>query len=168
VTVRVLDATCGGRSIWIDKDHADAVYADLRIRDEGFCGHGGRTYSIQPDVQCDYRDLPFTADSFDAAVIDPPHATRGDGMEQLKGVVTKKYGALEAETWHDDLRRAFAELWRVVRTAGTVVLKFNDVGVDFEDVISLAPEEPLVGTTTKKNNTETRWFLFGVTDTDAD
>jgi len=104
VTVRVLDATCGGRSIWIDKDHADAVYADLRIRDEGFCGHGGRTYSIQPDVQCDYRDLPFTADSFDAAVIDPPHATRGDGMEQLKGVVTKKYGALEAETWHDDLR----------------------------------------------------------------
>ena len=168
MTVRVLDATCGGRSIWIDKDHADAVYADLRIREPGFHGHEGRTYAVQPDVQCDYRDLPFGADTFDAAVIDPPHVTRGNGMEQLSGVVVKKYGALHAETWQDDLRRALAELWRVVHTAGTVVLKFNDVGVDFESVISLAPEEPLVGTTTKKNNTETRWFLFGVTDTDAD
>jgi len=168
MTVRVLDASCGGRSIWIDKDHADAVYADLRLREPGFHGQPGRTYAVRPDVQCDYRDLPFKDDSFDAAVIDPPHATREDGMDQLKGFVAKKYGALRAETWQSDLRQAFRELWRVVRPAGSVVLKFNDVGVNFENVISLAPEKPLVGTTTKKNNTETRWFLFGVTETGAE
>jgi len=169
VTVRVLDATCGDRGVWVDKDDERAVFADLRVREPGFHGQEGRSYAVQPEIQADVRNLPFAADAFDAAVYDPPHVIREGGMSQLSGHVVKKYGALRAETWRDDLRRAFMELYRVVRNGGTVAFKFSDVEVDFEEVTSLAPTLPLVGTTTrKKKNTEARWFLFGVTDTGTD
>jgi len=168
VTVRVLDATCGDRGVWVDKDDERAVFADLRVREPGFHGQEGRSYAVQPEIQADVRDLPFAAGAFDAAVYDPPHKVKPDGMTRLSGSVERKYGALHAETWQRDLTDAFAELWRVVRTDGTVAFKFSDQQLDFDSVVSLTPSPPLVGTTTKKQNTETRWFLFGVTDTDAD
>jgi len=161
--VKVLDATCGDRGVWLDKDDERAVYTDLRVEEPGFHGQPGRTYEVQPQAQADVRQLPFRADSFDAAVYDPPHETRADGMESLSGYVVKKYGALHAETWQRDLAAAFRELWRVVRERGTVAFKFSDHSVGFEEVLALAPGEPLVGTTTTKTETvETRWFLFGV------
>jgi len=94
-------------------------------------------------------------------VFDPPHAKRENGMEDLKGYITKTYGALHAETWQEDLRAGFEELWRILKPGGTLVFKFSDDAEDFEDVLSLAPREPLFGTTTKKSETtENRWFVF--------
>jgi len=40
----------------------------------------------------------------------------------------------------------------------TLILKFNDVDVDFGDVLEFAPEPPLFGTTSKNDSTETRFF----------
>jgi len=161
--VKVLDATCGDRGVWVDEQDGRAVFADLRVREPGFHGQPGRSFAVQPEVQADVRSLPFAAGSFDAAIYDPPHVVRADGMKDLSGQVQKKYGALRAETWRRDLRRAFRELWRVVRDGGTVSFKFSDVSLDFENVTQLAPDPPLVGTTTTKTETvETRWFLFGV------
>ncbi len=82
-------------------------------------------------------------------------------MADLKGHVTKKYGALLAETWQDDLRRGFEELFRGLRTGGTLVFKFADEAADFEKVLDLAPELPLFGTRTKQSKQiKTRWFGF--------
>lgn len=161
--MKVLDATCGDRGVWLDEQDERAVFSDLRVEEPGFHGQEGRTYEVQPQVQADVRHLPFPADHFDCAIYDPPHVVKDGGMKQLAGQVQKKYGALRAETWQRDLERAFGELWRVVRDGGTVGFKFSDVSVPFEDVLAHAPAEPLVGTTTTKTKTvETRWFLFGV------
>ena len=83
-------------------------------------------------------------------------------MKTLTGVLTKKYGCLHAETWQDDLRRGFLELFRVLRPGGTMVFKFCDESVDFETVTDLAPEPPLFGTTVRGGGSkiETRWFVF--------
>lgn len=159
----VLDPTCGGRCIWYggNKDREDTLYVDNREEEPGFHGQEGRTYAVQPDEVQDFTDLPYDDGEFNLIVWDPPHITRADGMEQLTGRITKKYGALHAETWQHDLRKGFEELWRVLSPGGTLVFKFADNNIPFEDVLDVFPEDPLCGTTTKKHNrTENRWFTF--------
>jgi SAM-dependent methyltransferase len=163
VPEEVLDATCGGRSIWLPghKDDDATLYIDKRDEPPGFHGQDGRTYGIDPDEQEDFRDLPYDDRDFNLVVFDPPHVLREDGMAQLSGHVIKKYGALRAETWQADLKAGFEELWRVLAPGGVLVFKFADNDVDFRDVLELAPVDPLFGTTTKKNSTvENRWFVF--------
>jgi hypothetical protein len=59
------------------------------------------------------------------------------------------------------LQDGFEELWRVLRPGGTLVFKFSDEAADFGEVLELAPQPPLFGTTTKKtDSTENRWFVF--------
>jgi len=159
----ILDATCGGRSIWLpeEKQNENTLYIDRREEEPGFTGQEGRTFSVEPDAVEDFRDLPYSNGSFDLVVFDPPHIIRENGMEQLTGYITKSYGALHAETWQSDLEQGFSELFRVLAPGGTLVFKFADNSVDFRDVLSLAPQDPLFGTTTKKNSkVENRWFVF--------
>ncbi len=111
----ILDATAGGRGIWIDKDHDNCLFVDCREREAGFTGQPGRTWSIKPDEVEDFRDLSYADEEFHLAVFDPPHLVRGDGMEQLSGYITKSYGALHAETWQSDIKAGFEELWRVLK-----------------------------------------------------
>ena len=162
---QVLDATCGGRSIWSEanKDRDDTLYVDCRDEKPDLGEHGEhnrRDYDISPDEVQDFRNLPYGDGEFNLIVFDPPHIMRDGGMEQLSGIMTKKYGSLEAETWQSDLSQGFEELWRVLSGGGTLVFKFADNAVDFESVLSLAPVEPMFGTTTKKGTNETRWFVF--------
>jgi len=163
----ILDATCGGRSIWHpeNKDRDDTLYIDKRKEESGFLGreeygHSKRNYSVQPDEQQDYRDLPYEDGSFNLIVFDPPHAIRGDGMKTLHGVSHRKWGCLHAETWQEDLRSGFTELWRVLSVGGTLVFKFADESADFKEVLSLAPTDPLFGTSVRDHTSETRWFVF--------
>ena len=163
----ILDATCGGRSIWHpeNKDRDDTLYIDKREKPPGFVTEGfedrHETYSVEPDEVQDYRDLPYGDESFNLIVFDPPHVVKDGGMEALQGQVQRRYGALEAETWQSDIRKGFAELFRVLNPGGTLVFKFADNAADWDEVLSLAPKKPLFGTTTNNHATvETRWFVF--------
>jgi len=163
----ILDATCGGRSIWHpeNKDRDDTLYIDKRednnpLKREEF-GYEPRNYSIEPDEVEDYRDLPYADKSFNLIVFDPPHIIRNDGMKSLSGVSDRKWGNLHAETWQEDLSAGFEELFRVLSPGGTLVLKFADVSADFSEVLNLTEHDPLFGTSVNNGkNVETRWFVF--------
>jgi SAM-dependent methyltransferase len=162
---QVLDATCGGRSIWHpeNKDRDDTLYIDNRELDSlnrGDFDASPRNYSVEPDEVQDFRNLPYNDKSFNLVVFDPPHAIRSDGMKTLRGAVTRKYGALHAETWQSDLRQGFEELFRVLRCGGVMIFKFANESADFQEVLSLAPKDPLFGTSVNDGTVETRWFVF--------
>jgi len=157
----VLDATTGGKHIWHGdaKDSDRVVFADRRAVPEGEIDQQPG-WTVAPDVQADFRELPFADNTFDLICFDPPHRVTDGGMEQLSGIIETKYGALCAETWQDDLRRAFDELWRVLSDGGTLTLKWNDATRDNASILNIIPETPLYGTNTQKGQTDTQWWVF--------
>jgi SAM-dependent methyltransferase len=155
----VLDATAGGKHIWHpESEDADrVVFADRRAL-SGLDLQPG--WECRPDVRADGRRLPFADKSFDLVCFDPPHRITDKGMETLSGVVEKKYGALRAESWQSDLRRAFGECWRVLRRGGTLTVKWAAVHADHDEVLDLAPAAPLYGAATDKGDSDSRWWVF--------
>jgi 23S rRNA G2069 N7-methylase RlmK/C1962 C5-methylase RlmI len=146
--------------MWLDKKNPNTIYIDIRKEVEGFDKHRHR-FNIQPDIVADFRNLPFPDKTFKLIVWDPPHMIRPDGQKALTGILVKKYGALTAITWKSDLRRGFNELWRCLDVNGTLVFKFCDREIQFDEVLKCFHTQPLFGTVTKKNDYgETKWFTF--------
>ena len=58
---KLLDVTCGARSMWFDKHHPSAIYCDKRREKYHYIwGNAGNcTLDINPDVLCDFTKLPF-------------------------------------------------------------------------------------------------------------
>ena len=50
---RILDACCGSRMFWFDKENPDVVFADNRELETTLCD--GRKLVIKPDVKMDFR-----------------------------------------------------------------------------------------------------------------
>lgn len=157
----VLDATTGGKHIWHGdlKDADRVVFIDRRSVPPGSIEQQ-KNWEVSPDVQADFRELPFRCDTFDLVCFDPPHRVTDGGMETLSGVIETKYGALQAETWQSDLVNGFQEIWRVLRPGGILTMKWNDVTCGNGNVLELVPETPLYGTNTEKKGTETQWWVF--------
>ncbi len=60
----ILDACCGGRMFWYDKENENTIYADKRNIDKGaFSNNWNPNWCIKPDVTYDFREMPF-ADKF--------------------------------------------------------------------------------------------------------
>jgi 23S rRNA G2069 N7-methylase RlmK/C1962 C5-methylase RlmI len=79
-------------------------------------------------------------------VFDPPHFTRnGSG-----GWMAKKYGKLEGD-WASMLRDGFAECFRVLKSNGTLVFKWNENEIPLAQILLLTPEKPLFGSRGGKN-----------------
>ena len=84
---KILDVTCGARSIWFNKNHPSAIYCDKRKETHnGIYSDTNRTISINPDVLCDFTNLPFPNDQFSLVVWDPPHLT---GAKETSWLVKK-------------------------------------------------------------------------------
>ena len=79
----ILDMTCGGRSIWFNKEHPNCIYFDRR--DEEYEQTFGtdpseRHIKVHPDVLGDFRDLPFEDNTFSLVVFDPPTSLAKKGI----------------------------------------------------------------------------------------
>ena len=111
---RVLDPCCGSRMMWFDRAHPDVVFGDKRsetitVTDRSHGNASGqRVLRVEPDVPLDFRALPYADGTFNLVAFDPPHLVRAGPKSWLAA----KYGKL-GEDWRDDLRRGFAECFRV-------------------------------------------------------
>lgn len=113
--LRILDVTCGCRSIWFDKNEPHTTYCDCRSEyfESDYGSH--RVIDISPDVIADFRDLPFEDGTFNLVVADPPHIKKRHPTET--GWMVKKYGQLY-DGWEQVLHDGFQEWMRVLKVGG--------------------------------------------------
>lgn len=157
---RVLDPCCGSRMFWFDREASDVIYGDIRAetltvtdRSHGNAS-GTRTLSIEPDTLMDFRALPFPDGRFKLVAFDPPHLERAGPRSWMAA----KYGKL-SDDWREDLRKGFAECFRVLATDGVLVFKWNETQIKVREVLDLAPVRPLFGNTSGKK-AGTHWMVF--------
>lgn len=155
---KILDMTCGSRTIWFNKNHPAAVYCDKRREDyELFFGRARTSLHqlhVDPDFQCDFTDLPFKDETFSLVVFDPPHLTRAKETAWL----VKKYGKLD-EDWPQMLHDGFAEAMRVLKPDGVLIFKWSEYDIPAADVWKAIGRKPLFGHHSGKKST-TFWGCF--------
>lgn len=146
--------------MWFDRGHEDVVFGDRRhetltVTDRSHGNESGtRTLRIEPDVLMDFRALPYPDGSFRLVAFDPPHLERAGPRSWLAA----KYGKL-SDDWRDDLRRGFAECFRVLHPDGVMVFKWNETQVKVAEVLALSPVPPLFGHPTGRKGL-THWLVF--------
>lgn len=148
----ILDACCGSRMFWFDKENPLVLFTDIRDEEHILCD--GRKLEVRPDVVSDFRNMPFENNSFKLVVFDPPHL-KGAGS---KGWQAKKYGSL-GQNWREDLKRGFQECMRVLDTHGILIFKWNEHSIKVSEVISAIGFQPLFGHRTGQNS-KTMWMAF--------
>ena len=167
---KILDVTCGDRTIWFQKNEPHTIYCDKRREEwDGMFGkvlnkqgkQKRRHLVIDPDIQCDFTDLPFPDKSFSLVVFDPPH------IENLSenAWMRKSYGSLDGD-WKPMIRKGFAECMRVLKPDGVLVFKWSDISISTREIINVIGQEPLFGHRSgKKMNTHWMCFMkFGEED----
>ena len=135
---------------WYDKHEEHTTYIDIRRYHEKL--QTGHVIDVDPDVQADFRNIPFEDDTFDLVVFDPPHLIHAGPNSWL----AKKYGKLDKESWPDDLKRGFDECRRVLKPSGVLLFKWNEDQIKFKDVIEAFDQRPILG----DKRSKTRWSVF--------
>jgi hypothetical protein len=148
----ILDACCGSKMLWFDKDNPSVLFADIREESHTLCD--GRELHIKPDMIIDFRCMPFQDNSFKLVVFDPPHLNRLGKSSWM----AKKYGVL-LPTWETDIRAGFDECMRVLEPNGFLIFKWNESQITAQQVLSLIPYKPLFGHTTGRQ-AKTIWMTF--------
>lgn len=148
--MRILDACCGSRMFWYDKDDPRTTFMDKRCYHERLTT--GHVIDVNPDIQADFTAMPFGDESFDLVVFDPPHLIHAGEQSWLR----KKYGVLNAKTWPTVIHDGFWECQRVLKPNGVLVFKWNEEQISFSDVLHAIGCQPLFGDKRGK----TRWNVF--------
>ena len=73
--------------------------------------------------------------------------------------MSKKYGKLPQGKWRQMIHDGFAECWRVLKPNGTLIFKWNQNDIDFEEVFRVIGREPLYGHICGKSK-NTMWAAF--------
>jgi SAM-dependent methyltransferase len=159
-TQPILDACCGSRMMWFDRQNPHVVFGDRRsetltVTDNSHGNTSGtRTIQIKPDTLMDFRAMPFADGTFKLVAFDPPHLVHAGPKSWLAA----KYGKL-SDDWREDLSKGFAECFRVLASDGVLVFKWNETQVKLREVMSLTPHQPLFGHTTG-SKAGTHWMIF--------
>lgn len=152
MSTKVLDPCCGSRMFHFDRNNPNVTFGDIRKESHTLCD--GRSLEISPDIEMDFRNMPFEDETFHAVVFDPPHLVRaGD-----KSWLALKYGKL-GENWKDDLAKGFSECFRVLKPNGMLIFKWNETQIKVSEILALTDQKPLFGHPSGKR-ANTHWIGF--------
>ena len=150
---KILDACCGSKMFWFDKNNSDVEFCDKRTLKKTKY-YKNRYIEVNPDTVCDFTNLPFDDESFHLVVFDPPHLNRcGE-----KSWLFLKYGKL-SENWQQELKKGFSECVRVLAKNGVLIFKWNETQIKLSEVLPLCPLKPLFGNKNPKQS-KTHWICF--------
>lgn len=146
----ILDACCGSRMFWFDKENKDVLFMDNRTVDNELL-IDNRRLTVNPDVLADFTAMPFEDESFYMVVFDPPHLLHAGDNSWL----VKKYGKLD-DNWPSMLHDGFEECMRVLKPRGTLIFKWNEDQIKLKDVLATTDYKPLFG----NKRSKTHWVVF--------
>lgn len=151
----ILDACCGPKGMWFDKNNQLAIYMDKR-RETHVCHYpsGLNNIVVDPDVIGDFSKMDFPDESFRLVVFDPPHKK----LEAKTGAIVKKYGSLTGD-WREMLRSGFSECFRVLKHEGVLIFKWSECSFPVKEILKLTPVKPLFGHLSGKRM-GTHWITF--------
>lgn len=149
---KILDACCGSRMFWFDKNNPDVLFQDIRSEEHILCD--GRRLEVKPDIVADFRNMPYESNSFKLVVFDPPHLNKL-GQDTW---MAKKYGTL-LPTWEQDIKLGFDECMRVLDKDGVLIFKWNEIQIKLSQILNLIPYKPLFGHVSGKHG-RTIWLAF--------
>jgi hypothetical protein len=150
----ILDPASSMRSFYFDKKDPRVLFGDIRKKETHLLTNG-QTIHIEPDEVMDFRAIPYPDKSFQCVVFDPPHMLNLSEKSWMR----KKYGVLDKETWREDISKGFAECFRVLKTDGTLIFKWNEVSIPLKEILTLTPHKPVLGHPSGKRM-GTHWVLF--------
>lgn len=151
--MKILDACCGSKMFWYDKEEPHTTYMDIRNEVLAYTDRDTvREVAINPDIVANFRNIPFADNSFDLVVFDPPHLIHVGDNSWL----AKKYGKLNKDTWPQDLKLGFDECMRVLKPNGTMLFKWNEDQIKTKDVFEAFGQQPILG----DKRSKTRWSVF--------
>lgn len=158
----ILDACCGGKMFWFEKEHEEVLFIDKRVVEPMTVGKGknSRNFECLPDQQMDFRNLDIKSNSFKLVVFDPPHFT-SLGPNSYMGI---KYGRLDRKNWRDDIKKGFKECFRVLKNEGVLIFKWNEHDIRLSEILKLVDYRPLFGHPSGKQQL-THWVCFMKLDT---
>lgn len=152
---QILDACCGGKMFYFNKNDERVLFQDIRKISTHLCD--GRFFEIDPDIQADFTNMPYPDESFSMVVFDPPHL-KHTSMKECSGWQTIKYGSL-GKDWMDMLTRGFKECFRVLKHGGFLIFKWNETDIKVSEILKLTPEKPVFGHISGKRS-NTHWICF--------
>lgn len=166
----ILDACCGGKMFYYDKNDERVLFQDIRNISTHLCD--GRLFEVKPDVQADFTNMPYEDKTFSMVVFDPPHLVYSRGkkskMVDIYGTLSDKtvptgyqqikYGALYSD-WRDMLTEGFRECFRVLKHGGFLIFKWNETDIKVSEILKLTSEKPIFGHISGKRS-NTHWICF--------
>lgn len=157
--MKILDATCGSKSIWYQKNHPFVTFMDKRKESAKSKHRMGerRRYRIDPDIISEWKDAPFPDDYFDMIIFDPPHLIRK--REWTDSSMCIRYGKLYQDNYKQVLKEGIKKLFDILKPEGTFVFKWCDTDRPVEEILKLFPYKPMFGTRTGQSNTN-HWIVF--------
>lgn len=153
----ILDACCGGKMFYFDKNDPRVLFQDIREIETKLCD--GRKFEIKPDVIGDFRSMEFEDGRFSLVVFDPPHLKYTGSKKEAENWQMVKYGWLPAHGWKEILRKGFAECFRVLQDGGFLIFKWNETDITVTEILKLTPYRPVFGHISGKR-AKTHWILF--------
>ena len=152
MNAKILDPCCGSRMMHFDRQNQNVIFGDIRTESHILCD--GRSLEVAPDIEMDFRDMPFNDDQFNLVVFDPPHLIKAGNESWL----ALKYGKLK-ENWREDIQKGFEECFRVLANGGVLIFKWNETQIKVSEILALTDQKPVFGHISGKR-ANTHWITF--------